>query len=150
MHSTNVRNPATVAREEGRNENHGSPQWGVTVERGPDWLFLRLEAPAGAPSGVPGAENGYRGRLADRICDMIRESHAHRVVLELDRVQSIDDDLIGAIADVGTRVRDEGGLIRVCGLTQPNLQRLRTTVQESGLAHFDSRTAAVGRGGAIP
>jgi MFS superfamily sulfate permease-like transporter len=72
------------------------------------------------------------------------------VVLELDRVQSIDDDLIGAIADVGTRVRDEGGLIRVCGLTQPNLQRLRTTVQESGLAHFDSRTAAVGRGGAIP
>lgn len=146
MHPTNARNRETAAREEGRNENHDSPQWGVTVERGPDWLFLRLEA----PSGAPGAEDGRGGRLADRICDMIRESHAHRVVLELDRVQSIDDDLIGAIADVGTRVRDEGGLIRVCGLTQPNLQRLRTTVQESGLAHFDSRTAAVGRGGAIP
>jgi len=144
MGLTDVRSRAGEARDVGREAEHGSPQWGVAVERGPDWLFLRLEAP-------PGSRPAEGGHLAERICDMIRESHAHRVVLELDRVQSIDDDLIGAIAAVGTRVRDDGGLIRVCGLSQPNLQRLRTTVQESGLPHFDSRLAAVGgRGGPLP
>jgi MFS superfamily sulfate permease-like transporter len=146
MHSTEAEIRATMGREESRKERDPH-QWRVAVERGPDWLFLRLEAPPDA-SVAPGNESG---RLADRIWDMIRESHAHRVVLELDRVQSIDDDFIGTITDVGGRVRDEGGLIRVCGLSPPNLNRLRTSLQGSGLPHFDSRSAAVGgRGGAIP
>jgi MFS superfamily sulfate permease-like transporter len=144
MRPAEVRNRTSEDRGAGRDENRGAPQWGVAVERGPDWLFLRLEAPADS-------RPADGDRLADRICDMIRESHAHRVVLELDRVQSIDDDLIDAISAVGSRVRDDGGLIRVCGLSQPNLQRLRTSVQESGLPHFDSRLAAVGgRGGPLP
>ncbi len=82
---------------------------------------------------------------------MIREHRAHRVVLELDRVCSIDDSLIGAIADVGTRVRDDGGLIRVCGLSETNLSRLQSVVCEAQLPHFDSRSAAVvGGDRAIP
>jgi MFS superfamily sulfate permease-like transporter len=112
--------------------------WGVAVERGPDWLFLRLESPPGMPANA-GCE-----RLADRIVAMILENHAHRVVLELDHVNVIDDDLIGMIADVGARVRGHGGLIRVCGLSQPNLSKLRSSSDAGSLAHFDSRLAAVG------
>lgn len=119
--------------------------WGVAVERGPEWLFLRIEVPetrAGA---------GDRSPLAERLWGMIREHRAHRVVLELDRVCSMDDSLIGAIADVGTRVRDDGGLFRVCGLSEPNLSRLQSVVCEAQLPHFDSRSAAVvGGDRAIP
>ena len=89
--------------------------WGVAVERGPDWLFLRLH------DDESGSSAGNRQPLAERLWSMIRVNRAHRVVLELDRVEAVDDMLIGAIADVGTRVRDDGGLVRVCGLSKPNL-----------------------------
>jgi MFS superfamily sulfate permease-like transporter len=119
------------------------PQWDVAVERGPDWLFVRIESP------VTGGEEGPDGHLAERIWATIREHHAHRVVLELDRVQAIDDEIVGAIADIGDRVRDDGGLIRVCGLSQPNLSKLRSSGPAAKVPHFDSRTAAVvGRAGA--
>ena len=119
--------------------------WGVAVERGPEWLFLRIETPAARPGGRD------RCPLAEQLWGMIRANRAHRVVVELDRVNSIDDSLIRAIADVGTRVRDDGGLIRVCGLSEPNLSRLQSAVREGQLPHFGSRSAAVvGGDRAIP
>ena len=118
--------------------------WGVAVERGPDWLFLRLEDDAAGSAGDVRP-------LAERLLGMIRANRAHRVVLELDRVDTIDDTLMAAIADVGTRIRDDGGFVRVCGLSQPNLERLRSSGLGAGLPHFDSRTSAVGpRCGAAP
>ena len=118
--------------------------WGVAVERGPDWLFLRLQQDGGT-------EGGGDGPLAERLWGMIRANRAHRVVLELDHVQAVDDTLIDAITDVGARLRDDGGFVRVCGLSAGNLERLRSSGRANGLTHFDSRTAAVGpRCGAAP
>lgn len=123
---------------------HRVHDWGVAVERGPDWLFLRLQEDGEASDG-----EGHP--LAERLWGMIRANRAHRVVLELDRVDAIDDTLIGAIADVGTRLRGDGGFVRVCGLSEPNLERLRSSGRADGLPHFESRTAAVGpRCGATP
>lgn len=118
-------------------------EWGVAVERGPDWLFLRLHE---------GGEAGEDlGPLAERLWAMIRVNRAHRVVLELDDVQAVDDTLIDAIVDVGDRLRDDGGFVRVCGLSAGNLARLQSSGRAEGLTHFDSRSAAVGpRCGAAP
>ena len=74
-----------------------------------------------------------------------------RVVLELDRVRSIDDTLIDALAAVGSSVRDDGGLVRVCGLSDGDLRRLRSSERGCDLPHFESRSAAVGpRSTAVP
>ena len=138
MHASHVR-VATAAAEGRGAEGVG---WGVAVERGPDWLFLRLER--------DGAKAG-RESLADQLLGMIRVNHAHRVVLELDRVQAIDDTLIDAIAAVGSRVRDDGGLVRVCGLSEGGLRRLRSSDRAGDLLHYESRSAAVGpRSTAVP
>jgi len=116
--------------------------WDVAVERGPDWLFLRLE------SGTPGAGDGS---LTDRLLGTIRANRAHRVVLELERVESIDATLLDAIATVGTQVRGDGGMIRVCGLSENTLRQLRKSPAGRELPHFESRSAAVGpRCGAMP
>lgn len=112
--------------------------WELVAERGPDWLFVRLES--GSAQAAKGAD------LADAIWAMIREHHASRVVLELDQIDAIDEPLIGAIAEIGTRVRREGGLIRACGLSQPNLERLEQTTA-SGVPHFGTRSEAVGTRG---
>ncbi len=124
----------TAAVAVGRTVGHGQ-SWDLAAERGPDWLFVRLESGASEASHIPD--------LAEAIWDMIREHNANRVVLELDRIDSIDEPLIGAIAEIGTRIRREGGLIRACGLSQPNVERLGKTAA-GGVPHFDTRSEAVG------
>lgn len=108
--------------------------WELAAERGPDWLFVRFESVVG--------EGAEKVDLAEAIWDMIREHHANRVVLELDRVDAIDEPLIGAIAEIGSRVRHEGGLIRACGLSQTDCERLEKA-SASGVPHFASRCEAV-------
>ncbi len=109
---------------------------GLGVERGPDWLFVRLE-PAGG---------GQRANLADSVWETIQEHGASRVVLELDRVECVDESLRGAIAELGSRLRDAGGLIRICGLSEPELVWLRSLPAAAAVPHFGSRAEAVGRG----
>ena len=119
----------------------GAGEWSVSIDRGPDWLFIRLEP----PRRLGGAAAADR---LDHVWQTIREHGAHRVVLELDRVQSIDEGLIDMITAVGARVRDDGGLLRVCGLSRPNLDRLRRSATATDVPHFASRTeAVVARGG---
>lgn len=118
--------------------NDHTGAWSLAVERGPDWLFVRVENDP--------TTTGQASSLAEAIWGMIREHHASRVVLELDRVDAIDEPLIGAIAEVGTRVRQEGGLIRACGLSQPNLDRLKLT-PATAVPHFGTRSEAVGNRG---
>lgn len=126
----------------GRDAGEARQGWDVSVERGPEWLFLRLE------NGKPGAANRP---LAERLLGTIQANRAHRVVLELDHVDSIDDSLLDAITTVGSHVRGDGGLIRVCGLSASTLLQLRKSAPGSELPHFESRSAAVGpRCGAMP
>lgn len=109
----------------------------ITVERGPDWLFVRVA------SGSVAAP----GELTTCLWDTIREHGASRVVLELDHVETIDEALGDAIAEIGDRVRDAGGLIRICGLNEPKLSRLRSVAANARIPHFDSRSEAVGARG---
>lgn len=120
---------ATPAAREGRGRAPG-----LAIERGPDWLFVQ----------VGDVADGRAGRLADSVWETIREHGASRVVLELDRVETVDEALGDAIAEISARVRDTGGLIRICGLTPTKLSRLRSVPAVSGVSHFESRSAAVG------
>ena len=106
----------------------------LEVERGPDWLFVKV---AGKPGG--GADD-----LTTSVWETIREHGASRVILELDRVETVDEALGGVIGELGTRVRDAGGLIRICGLSEPGLSRLRRVAAAASVPHFGSRSDAVG------
>lgn len=120
------------------NTARGPAEWATRVERGPDWLFVRLEAAANDAPSLTEPE------LADAVWGMLRANQTHRVVLELDSVQSLDEGLIDAIVNLGTRVRKEGGLIRVCGLKEPNLAKLRACHRAELIPHFGSVPEAVG------
>lgn len=110
----------------------------IEVERGPDWLFVR----------VAGKADTGQADLTASVWETIREHGASRVVLELDHVETIDEAFGGAIGEIGTRVRDAGGLIRICGLSEPQLSRLRSVAAASRVPHFDTRSDAVGGRGA--
>jgi len=132
------------ARDVGGDGPPPGGHWDMALERGPDWLFVRLDTP---PRGAADDDT-----LTDRICAAVREHHTRRVVLELERVERLDEPLIGTIADVGRLVRERGGLIRICGLSGPNLARLRSSPAAGDVPHFESRAAAVvgDRNGTVP
>jgi len=120
---------AAVAASTGGGEGIG----GIRVERGPDWLFVALDEPAVS-----------RTDLADGVCRLVRASMAHRVVLELDGVAAVDERLAAAIGLIGARVREDGGLVRICGLSGDNLSRLQAVSAAATVPHFGSRAEAVG------
>ncbi len=113
-----------------------APGWELSAERGPDWLFVRLDAGPETAAGPSG--------LTKSIWDMIREHHASRVVLELEGVERVDDSLLNAISEIGTLMLDTGGLVRVCGLPQAAEPRLQASTAAAGVPWFGSRTEAVG------
>jgi len=104
------------------------------VERGPDWLFVRLDP----------VEDRQRARLAESVWETIQAHGASRVVLELDRVQAVNEPLRAAIAEIGSRLRDAGGLVRICGLSEAELSKLRSLPAAAAVPHFGSRAEAVG------
>ncbi len=123
-----VADPHATQARAGRGQLH--------IERGPDWLFVRLDGDhcrAGRPEPA----------LADGIWEALQENHAHRVLLEFDQVAAIDDDLIATITALASRIRSAGGLMRLCGLSEVDLRMLRAR-GGANVAHFASRAAAVG------
>jgi hypothetical protein len=113
---------------------NGRPGGALEVERGPDWLFVK----------VAGNAAGDAEDLTRCVWETIREHGASRVVLELDHVDTVDEALGCVIGEIGMRVRDAGGLIRICGLTQPELSQLRSVAAAARVPHFDTRSDAVG------
>jgi anti-anti-sigma regulatory factor len=109
----------------------------MRIERGPDWLFVRLDGDARRAAAT------REPALADGIWEALQENHAHRVLLELDQVAVIDDNLIATITSLASRIRSAGGLMRLCGLSEVDLRTLRAR-GAANVAHFDSRAAAVG------
>lgn len=122
---------ATRVKPQSADRPAGAGGTALEIERGPGWLFVQVGAGAG-------------GKLAESVWETIREHGASRVVLELDRVERVDETLDRAIADLGTRVRDAGGLIRICGLRPAMLSKLRSVGPAGGVPHFDNRSDAVG------
>jgi hypothetical protein len=112
-------------------------RWELAAERGPGWLFVRLES-------LPEARG--KEQLVEAIWGMIREHHASRVVIELDRVPAFDDNLLGAIAEIGSRVRNQGGLIRACGLPATG-HRSEQLTAATAVPCFGTRSEAVGTRG---
>ncbi len=125
---------ATPAREASRPATADRPAWELTPERGPGWLFVRLEAADTPPRAS--------ARLTESIWEMIREHHANRVVLEFDGVARPDEALWNSIAELGSRMRDSGGLIRVCGLSPA--EQPQHAADPAVVPCFASRTDAVG------
>ena len=112
-----------------------APGWPMDVERGPDWLFVRLHPEAAHPSDASG--------LAETLWNLLQQQFAHRLVLELDDVPYLSSSLIGELVRLSKRVQSTGGLMRLCGLSDRNLRVLHVTHLSGCFPHYRTRTEAV-------
>jgi len=112
-----------------------APGWELEVERGPDWLFVRIRNPDPDNSEVPD--------LADRIWNLLLQHFTNRVVLELDDIGQLRSELIGELVRLHRRICQQRGLMRLCGLSPENRRILETCGLADRLPIYDCRRDAL-------
>lgn len=105
------------------------------VDRGPDWVFVRLT----------GADSDWTESppVAESIWNVLDQSFTYRVVVELDRVTLLRSYVLGQLVLLARRVHAHGGVLRICGLTPHNQEMLRISRLEELLPGYRDRGEAV-------
>ena len=112
-----------------------APGWKLHVDRGPDWVFVRVQPPDGMRSdSVP---------LADSIWSVLQQHFTYRLVLELDQVTFLHSHLIGQLVWLNKRIHQNGGLMRVCGLSDQNQQVIQACRLGDAFPNYGNRGDAV-------
>ncbi|MEN6448910.1 MAG: STAS domain-containing protein [Thermoguttaceae bacterium] len=112
-----------------------SSQCELDVQRGPDWLLVRIK---GCDPGDVGTSS-----LADRIWQLLEQHFTYRLVLEMDEVPVLDSGLISQLLDLYHWVDGRGGVMRVCGLSPHNRRVLRLSRLDEQLLPYRDRQEAV-------
>ena len=79
------------------------------VDRGPDWLWIRIRSVDAGSSPV--------ASLAEQLVELVEKHFIYRVVLELHRVPELSSALIGELVQLDRHILKHGGVLRVCGLS---------------------------------
>lgn len=114
--------------------------WEATIERGPDWLFLRLMDRSGEHGGLGNEECAD---LAESVWEQIQQHFVTRVVLELDGVEMLHSRLIGQLVLLHKRLVAHGGILRICGLSPANEEALHSCRLDTRLPNYADRGEAV-------
>ena len=94
-----------------------APGWELKVDRGPGWLWVKIERPEAYCVDTP--------PLAGEVWTQLERHFVYRLVLELDDVEILDSYLIGQLVLLDKRIREHGGLMRLTGVNSFNRETLR-------------------------
>ena len=109
--------------------------WTLDVDRGPDWLFVRLHCPSHGV--VDGAD------LAETLWNLLRQHFTKRLVLELDELRELRSHVVGQLVLLHKRIHADEGLMRLCGLSEYNYQALRACRLSDRFPNYRNREDAV-------
>jgi anti-anti-sigma regulatory factor len=112
-----------------------APGWQVEVDRGPDWLFIKLHS--------PDHPSGDEPPLADFLWSTIAAHFTYRVVLEMCDVGLLHSYLVGQLVLLHKRLCTHGGVLRMCGLSDGNQNVLNVCRLDSRFPQFRDRVEAV-------
>jgi anti-anti-sigma factor len=107
----------------------------LDVERGPDWIFIRVNQPDRTWDESP--------PLADAVWAILEQSFVYRVVLELDQITLLRSCVIGQLVKLSKRVHTHDGLLRICGLSEHNREVLASARLSAILPNYRDREEAV-------
>ena len=112
-----------------------APGWELAVERGPDWLFVRISN--------PDADGSESPPLAARLESLLQEHLSHRLVLELDQIDVLGSHLIGQLVLLHKRISEHDGVLRLCGLSPRNRRVLKRCHLDGRFPPYGNRMDAV-------
>jgi anti-anti-sigma factor len=112
-----------------------APEWTMDVERGPEWLFVRIHGPDDGEA--EGAD------LANQIWGVLEQQFTYRLVLELDDVPVLRSCLLGQLVTLHKRIHSHGGILRLSGLSDEHIESLAACRLDHTFSRYATRTDAV-------
>ena len=107
----------------------------LDVERGPDWLLVRLRNLERTEPETP--------PLAEQLWALLEQHFTYRLVLEMDEVRLLNSYLIGQLMQLCRWIEEHDGVLRLCGLSPYNCQVLHTSRLDEQLLPYQDRREAV-------
>jgi anti-anti-sigma regulatory factor len=107
----------------------------LNVDRGPNWLFVKLRARDAAPTEVP--------QFAEKLWSISSRHFIYRLVLELENLEELPSDMMGQLVMLQERLAQCGGALRICGLSPECEETLNNCHIDSALQNHPSRESAV-------
>jgi anti-anti-sigma factor len=107
----------------------------LNVERGPDWLLVRVANLDQSEADAP--------QFAERIWRLLQQHFTYRLVLELDQVRLLTSRILAQLIQLQNRIESRSGIMRLCGLSPTNEEVLHTCRLDERLATYQDRRAAV-------
>jgi len=114
--------------------------WQLDVQRGPQWLLVKLRRSGGSRVGETGDE---ATALFDRIWSLLENHFTYRVVLDFEQLDLLNSPLIGQLIRLSKRIQERDGVIRLCGLSDHNRHVLHTCHLSDRLRPYHTRREAV-------
>ena len=107
----------------------------LNVDRGPNWLFVKLRSRETPRAEVP--------QFADKLWSISSRHFIYRLVLELEDLDEMPSGMMGQLIMLQERLAQCGGALRICGLSPECEATLQSFHLESALPNHTSREAAV-------
>ena len=107
----------------------------LNVDRGPNWLFVKLRSRQNQRAEVP--------QIADKLWSISSRHFIYRVVLELENLEELPSGMMGQLVLLQERLAQCGGALRICGLSPECEETLHSCHLDSALPNHASREAAV-------
>jgi hypothetical protein len=107
----------------------------LNVDRGPNWLFVKLRSKDDAQSDVP--------QIADKLWSISSRHFIYRLVLELDDLEELPSGMMSQLVLLQQRLAQCGGALRICGLSPECEESLHSCHLDSALPNHATREEAV-------
>jgi anti-anti-sigma factor len=107
----------------------------LNVDRGPNWLFVKLRSGQTRRAEVP--------HIAEKLWSISSRHFIYRLVLELEDLEELPSGMMGQLVMLQERLAQCGGALRICGLSPECEEMLHSCRLDSALPNHPSREAAV-------
>ncbi len=120
---------------------HAIEGFKLSVDRGPNWLFVKLRPKRRFAEDV--------SQIADELWSIASRHFIYRVVLELEELDRMPAELTEQLVILQERLMQCGGSLRICGLPAECVEKLRDSHLDVALPNFATRQEAVLGGDAV-
>ena len=107
----------------------------ISVDRGPNWLFVKLRPKRHFAEEIP--------QIADHLWSIASRHFIYRLVLELEELDLMPPDMIEQLVLLQERLTQCSGAMRICGLSAECAEALRDCQLDAALPNYATRQAAV-------
>lgn len=112
-----------------------APGWKTELNRGPNWLFIKLFGPDGDRADATG--------MAETLAMLMRQEAVHRVVLELEDLVTMPAEFIGELVELYRTLGPQGGVLRLAGVSNQHQDLLRSGHVDHLFPQYRNREHAV-------